>query len=256
VPAQTSLRAFFAEKVDPDRLVREVRTHLRGLAADGITVPGKVRVFPLAADDWAEAWPEYFVPIAVGPRLRIVPPWMAPEEDDRLTIVIDPGRGFGTGHHATTAGCLAFLTTIVERHHPGFAIDLGTGSGLLAIAAVRLGVERVVAVDDDSAAIDCAIANAARNGVADRMQCVVADAGAVETPSAPLVLANLLAPVHVRLAARYRELVASGGTLVLGGLLEAEGPDVTTTVEPEGFVRDQQLTIDGWTTATFSRTDS
>ena len=223
------------------------------LATHGIAVPGKVRVVPLAGDDWAEAWPEFFVPIAVGPRLLVVPPWMAPGADDRVTIVIDPGRGFGTGHHASTAGCLAILTTIVERDRPARVIDLGTGSGLLAIAAARLGVARVLAVDDDSAAIDCAIANAARNGVAERVHSVVADAGAIETEAAPLVVANLLSAVHTRVAARYRHLVAPGGMLVLGGLLEKEAPDVTATVEREGFVCREELTIDGWTTLVLSR---
>lgn len=252
-PARSSLCAFFAEAVDPDGLVERVRGYVKELAAQGIQVPGKVRVFPLAGDDWAEAWPELFVPIAVGRRLLVAPPWITPVTNDRIVIVIDPGRGFGTGHHATTAGCLAMLATIVEHDRPDSAIDLGTGSGLLAIAAARLGAVRVLAVDEDSAAIDCAIANAARNSVSDRVRCVVADAGAVDTEPAPLVVANLLSAVHARLAARYARLVTPAGAVVLGGILEKEAPEVTAIVAREGLALREQLTIDGWTTLVVSR---
>src|SRR5205823_3759956 len=110
----------------------------------------------------------------------------------RLTIVIEPGRAFGTGHHGTTAGCLETIETIVERDGPATALDLGTGSGILAIATARLGVARITAIDDDPDAVAAALANAARNHVCDRVRCVLGDVSAAELEPAPFVIANLL----------------------------------------------------------------
>lgn len=243
------LCAFFEEAWDRDRLVERVR---RSAAQSPVQLTGRVRVGTLEADDWAEAWPEYFVPLAVGRRLFIAPPWMTGVENDRIVIVIE-GHGFGTGHHASTAGCLAKLETIVERDRPERAIDLGTGSGLLAIAAARLGVAHVLAVDNDPDAVGAALANAARNGVSDRVRCIVADAGAIDTEAAALVMANLLTPVHARLAARYARLITPTGVVLLGGITDTEAAGVEALVAREGLVVRDRLTFGGWTTLVASR---
>jgi ribosomal protein L11 methyltransferase len=251
--AAASLCAFFDETWDRDRLTERVRAYVTEIVARGARMVSKVRVSPLVADDWAEAWPEYFVPVAVGRRLLIAPPWLALGATDREVIVIDAGQGFGTGHHGSTAGCLAKVETIVERERPGRAIDLGTGSGLLAIAAARLGVAHVFAVDNDPDAIGAAIANAARNGVSHRVRCVVGDAGAIDTEPAPLVMANLLTAMHTRLALRYARLVRAGGAAVLGGILDKEANGVVATMAGTGLVLRDQLTVDGWTTLVLAR---
>src|SRR5262249_6957713 len=151
-------------------LAARVRTYTEGLRALGLAAPDAPTVRPLADADWGEAWKAHFRPLPVGTRWLIVPPWeSAALEPGRLTLVIEPARAFGTGHHGTTAGCLVQLEEIVERDAPTSAIDLGTGSGILAIAAARAGVARVLAVDEDPDAVAAARANAARNGVADRV---------------------------------------------------------------------------------------
>ena len=141
----------------------------------------------------------------------------------------------------------------MEREHPGRAIDLGTGSGLLAIAAARLGVAEILAVDQDAEAIASAIANARRNDVAARVHCVVADAASIETEPAPLVVADLLTAVHAQFATRYSRLVTPGGTIVLGGILETEASALGAALAREGLGLRERLTIDEWTTLALSR---
>lgn len=247
------LRAFFPGHAEPTALEALVAEYLAGLRALGVAAPGLPRLHPLADADWAEAWRQHFAPLIVGRRLLVAPPWDAPAIIDRITLVIEPGRAFGTGHHGTTAGCLEQLEALVEPVAPAAALDLGTGSGILAVAAARLGVARVLGVDDDPDAISAATANAALNGVADRVRCTLADAVVVDTPPVPLVLANLLSAAHLRLAPRYAAYVAHGGALVLGGILDGEAGHVASSVAAHGFRRRDTRSLQGWTTLTLER---
>jgi len=244
-----TLRAFFPAQSEASTLAARVQTYADGLRALGFAVPDAPTVTPLADANWGEAWRAHFRPLPIGTRFLVVPPWeSAAREPGRLTLVIEPARAFGTGHHGTTAGCLVQLERIVERGAPASAMDLGTGSGILAIAAARLGVARVFALDEDPDAVGAAEANAALNGVADRITCRVGDAAAVASEPAPLVLANLLSAAHLRLAPSYGRYVAVNGRLVLGGLLDAEATPVEAELGRHGFVGADATSIDGWTT--------
>lgn len=250
------LRAFFPDSLAPALLERRVRDYLAELTALGLRPASEVSVTPLPEDDWGEAWRKHFRPLPVGRRLLVVPPWETPSPEmsaSRLVIVIEPGRAFGTGHHATTAGCLECLEAIVERETPAAAIDLGTGSGILAVTAARLGVSQVLGVDEDPDAVACAKGNAERNRVADRVCCVVGDAAAVDARPAPLVLANLLTAAHRRLAATYAARTAPGGALVLGGILAGEADTVVAALDAGAFTAEHAVSADGWTTLVFRR---
>jgi ribosomal protein L11 methyltransferase len=247
-PGRARLRAFFPETADPEALVRSVDLYLAALESLGFGRAERPATTALADADWAEAWRAHFAPFAVGRRLTVAPPWEAPAADGRLVLTVEPGRAFGTGQHGTTVGCLELLETVVERDRPARAIDLGTGSGILAIAAARLGVGEVLAVDTDPDAVASATANVARNGVQARVTCALADADALEAPPAPLVLANLLAAAHRALAPRYARLVAPGGTLLAGGCLDGEADDVAAALAAHGFSHVQARSIEGWTT--------
>lgn len=247
------LHAFFPALGAADDLAARVADYVAQLRALGLACDGAPTVAALSDPGWAEAWREHFRPVLIGRRLVVVPPWDGHAVDGRLAIVIEPGRAFGTGHHGSTAGCLVALESLVDRAVPERVIDLGTGSGVLAIAAARLGVERVLAVDDDPDAIAAAVANVARNRVCDRVRCVIGDAGARGETAAPLVLANLLAAAHHRLAPRYAALVADGGALVLGGILDAEAAAVADVVGREGFTLAETVSLEGWTTLILSR---
>ena len=245
------LRAFFPATVESAALAARTDAYLAGLRALDLTVGAAAQLAPVADADWAAAWREHFRPIAVGRTLLVTPPWETSAASDRVVLAIEPGRAFGTGHHGTTAGCLELLESIVAAEQPARALDLGTGSGILAIAAVRLGVAEVLACDSDPDAVAATEGNAARNGVAGRVRAVVADVATLATAPAPLVLANLLAAAHRALASRYRELVGAGGALVLGGLLDAEADDVTAVLTAHGFRREAARSLEGWTSLAF-----
>jgi ribosomal protein L11 methyltransferase len=244
-PAQ--LRAFFAESADTAILATRVDAYLAALDALGFRGGRPSRVAAVADEDWAAAWRAHFAPFRLGRRFVIAPPWETPAADGREILTIEPGRAFGTGQHGSTAGCLLLLEALAGTNPPARALDLGTGSGILAIAAARLGVREIDAVDSDPDAIDSAAANVARNALAGRVHCAVADAAKLASSPFPLVLANLLAAAHRSLAARYAALVAPGGVLVLGGLLDGEAAETAGLMAAHGFTQLDARSVEGWT---------
>ena len=241
------LRGFFPATAATDALAVRIDAYLAGLRALGLAAGPRARVAPLADADWASAWREHFRPVPVGRTLLIAPPWETPAGSDRMVLTIEPGRAFGTGHHGTTATCLELLESIVAAARPPCAIDLGTGSGILAIAAARLGVAEVLACDSDPDAVAAAETNARLNGVAGRVRAVLHDAATLAAVPAPLVLANLLAAAHRALGTRYTMLVAPGGVLVAGGLLDAEAGEAAAALATHGFHQEATRSLDGWT---------
>jgi len=214
-----------------------------------------VEIAPLCEEAWASAWQQSFPPRAVGRRLWVKPPWEAAESPGRVTVVIEPGRAFGTGHHGSTEGCLALLDESIVDTGPDRVLDIGTGTGILAVAAIKLGAGHVVAVDVDPDAVAAARVNAARNDCADRIDLVMAGPESLrEVRPFPLVVANLLAHTHLALAPHYRRLTAPGGTLILGGILEHEDHDVIAALEAAGFAPLGRLVIEGWSSLLLAAT--
>ena len=242
------LRAFFPDSAPSADLVASVKAYAGGLRALGFrAAPDDVEVAPLLEEAWASAWQQSFPPRAVGRRLWIRPPWEAAEAPGRVTVVIEPGRAFGTGHHGSTEGCLALLDEIAADPPPERVLDIGTGTGILAVAAVKLGAGRVVAIDVDPDAVEAARINSARNACAERIEIRMTGPESLrdEAPF-PLVLANLLAHTHGALAPHYRRLVAPGGALIVGGILEPEDGGVIASLAPAGFEPLGRRVIEGW----------
>jgi ribosomal protein L11 methyltransferase len=180
------------------------------------------------ADDWDERWKAFHQPVRIGD-LVVRPPW-APPRDGLLDIVIDPAQAFGTGAHPTTRLCLELM---LELEPAGALADLGCGSGVLAIAAARLGWEPVLGVDHDPEALRATRDNAAANGahVETRRHDLMRDGPA---PGAPTVVANLLRPLLLRVAQDgFAERTPS--TLIAGGLLAHEGDEVTAAFAAHGL---------------------
>jgi ribosomal protein L11 methyltransferase len=186
------------------------------------------------AGGWEERWREFHRPVRVG-RLWVGPPWEQPPTDVEA-IVVDPGRAFGTGGHATTRLCLELIDEI-ER---GSLLDVGCGSGVLAIGAARLGFAPVTAIDDDPAAVEATLRNAAVNGVT--LDCRRADALSEQLPSADVVVANISAEAVERLLPRL-----DARTVVTSGYLEGDLP------EQDGFAREGRRTQSGWAADVFRR---
>ena len=176
--------------------------------------------------DWMEAWKKNYNPIAVGKKLIVVPVWLESPSQERIPIHIDPGMAFGTGTHPSTQLCLEIMEDWVEPGQP--VIDIGCGSGILSIAAIKLGASRALAVDTDASTLPVAQQNAVNNGVGDHLELGVGSAaevlaGRFSFQKAPLVLANILAPILIRLLDQgLAELLTPGGILVLSGILEEQ----------------------------------
>jgi ribosomal protein L11 methyltransferase len=182
---------------------------------------GEIEEIP--AEDWAENWKKYFKPIKVGGGFVVLPPWASAKRyPGRVPIVISPGHAFGTGTHATTRLVLAALERIVARlPSKGAVVDLGTGSGILAVAAVKLGVAPVVAIDIDPEAVQEAKQNARTNNAHILVRFVEGDQHDVPD-GVRLLLANISAPVHRAIAPLLAERLAPGGRALLAGLLADE----------------------------------
>ena len=192
--------------------------------------------------NWVDAWKQHYHPIPIGQKLIIVPAWLEIPPGDRIPIRIDPGMAFGTGTHPTTQLCLEIIEDVARRvgNLPD-VIDIGCGSGILSIAALKLGAERALGVDIDPQALVTARENAALNGITAHLEIgagSVAEirAGVFGLRQAPLVLANILTAVLIRLLnAGLGDLITPGGYLVLSGILEEQAADVETVARDHGL---------------------
>ncbi len=196
--------------------------------------------------DWANAWKAFYKPMRVGRRLLVTPPWEMPElGDGDIPLVIDPGMAFGTGSHPTTQLCLTALEDYVK---PGMRVaDIGTGSGILAIAASKLGASSVVATDVDPLAVKIAAENFAVNGVPVQAQ--------EEFPAGTydLVVANILADVIIGLSDPLAALVKPDGLLIASGIIDTRETDVRFAVEGAGFAPLETRRQAEWVALAFRR---
>jgi ribosomal protein L11 methyltransferase len=221
---------------------------LRAAAGDALVEVATTEV----ADDWAERWRAFHRPVEVGP-LRVRPPWAQARDGD---VVIDPGQAFGTGGHETTRLCLELL---LELEPGGALVDLGCGSGVLAIAAARLGWSPVLALDYDPLAIEATVENARANGVdVDARRFDLRDE---RVPAAPTVVANLLRPLLLEVAsggfARRAAGPAGDGappeSLVASGLLRHEADEVASAFAAHGLVERRRLARGEWSALLLER---
>ena len=192
-----------------------------------LVVTSEAQPMPVADREWTRVWEAQFHPMQMGERLWVCPSWTAPPDPAAVNILLDPGLAFGTGTHPTTAMCLRAIDACVS--HSLRVVDYGCGSGILGIAAARLGSGPVLAIDNDPQALVASRANAETNGVgADQFAVVMPDDDLVPqwTGTTELVVANILAGPLVNLAPTLMSLLAPGGQLLLAGLLEDQANQV------------------------------
>ena len=208
-------------------------------------------------EDWENSWKQYYQPIPVGQRLLVVPQWLQPEDaEDRIRVVLDPGMSFGTGAHASTQMCLQALEQTVRGGER--VLDLGSGSGILSIAALLLGAAEATGVDIDPMAADIARENAAINGLGpdrftSRAGNVLADGdlmAALRARPWDVVLANIVADVIIPLSAVVPQLLAKGGVFICSGILNLRLDEVRAAIEAAGLVIDEVQTLDDWCAVT------
>jgi ribosomal protein L11 methyltransferase len=223
---------------------------------------GMIRPLPEPAfrtivdEDWMAAWKQHYHPIPIGKKLEVLPAWIEKHDETRIAVHIDPSMAFGTGTHPSTQLCLEMVETYTRPGQP--AIDVGCGSGILAIAALRLGASHALAVDIDPASIKSTNENAAANQVQQNLECALGSVaeilqGKFSLRQAPLVLVNILAPVIVRLFdAGLAGLVAPAGMLVLSGILAEQAEDVKTAAAQHGMQFKEMRQIEDWVALAFS----
>jgi ribosomal protein L11 methyltransferase len=220
--APVTLEAFF------DRLtVAQLNAHRKALDSAAMLVADgpPAAAVPLIDPGWAVMWKKRFKPLTIGKTLLIVPPWDRNPPGARTPIIIDPGLGFGTGHHSTTRSTLIGLESECARRQFDTALDVGTGSGVLAIAMARLGVKRIAAIDNDPQALDNARHNAELNQCVRKIHFSVAPLRALRRHF-PLITANILSSTLIAMAPDLSRLLAPGGRLILSGILAREADGV------------------------------
>jgi ribosomal protein L11 methyltransferase len=205
---------------------------------------------PIADQNWMEAWKQHYQPIPVGKRLIIVPIWLDSPEPERIPIRIDPGMAFGTGTHPTTQLCLELLEEWVPIDD--VVIDVGCGSGILSIAALKLGATHALGVDIEDEAVRSARENANANGIGAEF---VLGPGSVREiiaeqypyDNAPLVITNILAPIILHLLDEgLADLVARDGALILSGILQEQAESVISAAQAHGLDLVEQRQMGDW----------
>jgi len=232
--------SFSLEEVDGRAFLVLYAPRPRALELEGLPMPQWEEMPP----GWESRYREYFRGFPWGEKLYIHPPWEG-GNPGRLNLVINPGRGFGTGTHPTTRLCLTLLEEAVGDERPGRALDVGTGSGILAIAAVKLGVREVVAVDVDPEALGNARENVTLNGVEGRVTLVACAPRALKEMY-PLVLANLHYYAFLKLSRELSRLTAPGGRLIVSGFLAHDLEAMAHEMALVGFKEVEARDLLGW----------
>jgi ribosomal protein L11 methyltransferase len=232
------LTAYFSDDRPPQDVHRDLEV-LIGSHCESLIIGFGV----VQDEDWAAAWRASLSPLRITPRLTIVPSWTPyqPSQGEHV-IVLDPGMAFGSGHHATTRACLAFLDARLAERSSATVLDLGTGSGIVAIAAARLGAFRVVACDIDPGAVEVARANVARNGVS-HVVSVVDDAW-TRGPY-DVVVANLTAEPILDLMPHIASALSPSGDCILSGILADREDEVLDALRAHGLRVRDRLQDDG-----------
>jgi ribosomal protein L11 methyltransferase len=211
----------------------------------------KVEKVEIGDDGWSTAWRAFFQPVVLR-RLMVLTPWMEPPRDDRLAIVIDPGQAFGTGGHATTKLLLCAIETLADNGElPQEVLDVGTGSGVLAIAALLLGSKRALGVDIEEESVVAALENAQHNGLEGRLEARLGQASDIEGTYG-LVLANIQLAVFEQCALDIARTVAPLGSALLSGLL-CEQKEAALALFP-GFTLESTLAEGEWIALHLRRT--
>lgn len=238
---EVNITALFAEEETAQRIQKQ-------LQKDYPQLP--LRLSTVADQQWERVWMDDFKPMTCGNRLWICPSWCTPPEPTAVNLILDPGLAFGTGTHPTTMLCLQWLD--------GFAlegkrvIDYGCGSGILGLAALKLGAGHVDAIDIDPQALQATLQNAQNNGLDLTQLNVTTPEEFSAEVNADLIIANILLTPLLELKNQFHSLLKAGGTLVLSGILAGQAEQLASSYQDSFVLMDAQ-TLDGWSLAVFQR---
>lgn len=240
------IEIFLEDPAGSDDAVASIKA-----AGEAVGLSLEPSIGTIKAEDWSESWKRFFSVVHVSPRLVVRPPWeeYEPQNDERV-LVLDPGMSFGTGKHATTQACMGFLDELSAENPNRDVLDIGCGSGILSIAAAKLGFKSVLGIDNDEDAVRIAGENCEVNGVkaAFKTQDL-----AVCDLTADVVVANVLAVVLTRFAAPVAKCVrrVKGNALILSGILDEQYGAVRDAYTALGFVEVKNVLIGEWRSGLF-----
>ncbi|HAT50885.1 MAG: 50S ribosomal protein L11 methyltransferase [Nitrospirae bacterium] len=241
VGARVKVKGYFSEEIQRDDA--ELRVQL-SLAAAQMPWAAHAMVWQHLPDqDWAEAWKKDLKPMAVGQRFLISPSWWPKEKTSRIQLTIDPGLAFGSGSHETTSGCLEAMEWVCEKTSLGAFLDMGCGSGILAMGAVLLGAQPVIASDLDPQAIMTCRENCQLNAI-DTVTTVLSEA----VPVGPFntIVANILSGVLIDKSSDLADQLVPGGRLILAGLLDHQSQEVLAAYSSRGMLAEKIIPKNSW----------
>lgn len=251
LPKENAIEGYLPETKDADALLEKLENRALALKQDKITV--KIRVDTVADQDWAEAWKQHFHVMRITERIVVKPAWKSfdPGPED-IVIHLDPGMAFGTGTHPSTCMCLQQIQTCLT---PGQTfLDVGCGSGILMIAAAKLGASMLTGIDTDPVAVDVAKKNLEKNQVPeDRFQLFAGTLDQVDQTPYDLIAANIIAQTIVEIMADIKKRLAPHGRAILSGIIRERMPDVKKALDRHGLTIEHQSTDDEWVTLTVVR---
>ena len=245
-PRRVRLKAYF-DRLD-DAGLKRVRRALESAAM--ITATTRLQTESLVDPGWATMWMTRFEPFAVG-RFLIVPPWKHAQRAEHIRLVIQPGQGFGTGHHGSTYGVLRLLDDLYQKRPFARALDVGTGSGILAIAMRLLGIREITAIDIDPVALENARENAELNHVSEQVRFSLVPISSLRGRF-DLITANLLSSTVIEMAPRLLRRLAPEGRLIVAGILAREADSVLAAYRPDLRCIDRR-TDRGWAALVLAR---
>lgn len=258
-PGYALYKAYFSEDYEMEPIAGELKTLLEGLPEYGYDAGEfTVHIGSVHEDDWANAWKQFFKPVAVTERLVIKPTWEEYEpKEGELIIELDPGMAFGTGTHPTTSLCLKALESAIDGGER--IIDVGTGSGVLAIGAMKLGADKVLALDLDPVAVKCAKENIELNGYENEVEVRLSDLLGVlresegeqrqadgVKPPVDLVVANILAEIILLFIADVMDVLKPGGLYIASGIFKNKEEAVEAALLAAGFEIVDVLRQEDW----------
>lgn len=232
-----SIKAYFPPDDMLGERVLKVQKLLEELEVFGINVgAGRISFEKVDEKEWTEPWKEFFKPLTVGRRIIVFPSWemeRAKSPEREIMIQIDPGMAFGTGRHSTSLLCLEFLEENIKGNES--VLDIGTGSGILAIASVKLGAARVVAIDVDRRAVSIARENSQLNGVRDRISVICADGLGAVIGKYEIIVANISTKIILSMIPDLVSYLTEKGKLILSGILASEASEIQRSLEENGL---------------------
>lgn len=247
VTSGAKISAYYPETVFVPEVIPTIKQRVSQLTDFGLNpAPNEVSMTALSDEDWATAWKKYYHPVRVTRYLTIVPSWeqYQPVQSGELVLRLDPGQAFGTGTHPTTKLCLQALETVINGGE--HLIDVGTGSGVLSIAAKAMGVGAVEAYDLDDVAVASAQTNLDLNPVTKDVHVAANDLLAGIDTQADIIVANILAEIIIPLVPQARQNLKRGGYFITSGIIDDKFQVVMTTIKEAGFQITQHTQMGDW----------